>query len=152
MNFYYEKNFEDHLLLILILPEFLLSQTVLIDSLQEGGFNLGPTFCRQWLVISQWHSNKCLVCWRYAFWIYRKLCLHIEQWRGKLELQIIPVQNGSFYRNVVLPQGINYMELSFSWINIGEVAPNDVLMVSIAPTTYTPSQTNTTAVILSKTG
>ena len=62
MNFYYEKISRIIFLLILILPEFLLSQTVLIDSLQEGGFNLGPTFADNgWSLVNGTATNAWYV-------------------------------------------------------------------------------------------
>ena len=135
----------------MILPEFLLSQTVLIDSLQEGGFNLGPTFADNgWSLVNGTATNAWYVGATPSG--FTGNCAYISNNGGASwsYTNNTSAKTVHFYRNVVLPQGINYMELSFSWINIGEVAPNDVLMVSIAPTTYTPSQTNTTAVILSK--
>ncbi|UYZ58015.1 T9SS type A sorting domain-containing protein [Hymenobacter latericus] len=43
------------------------------------------------------------------------------------------------YRTVALPAGHNVFELSFDWKNQGDVAPNDVLRVYLAPEDFTPT-------------
>ncbi|KUG07992.1 hypothetical protein ASU33_07225 [Solirubrum puertoriconensis] len=43
------------------------------------------------------------------------------------------------YRTVALPAGNNVFELSFDWKNQGDVAPNDVLRVYLAPEDFTPT-------------
>jgi hypothetical protein len=43
-----------------------------------------------------------------------------------------------FYRDVTFPAGVPTFTLTFQWKGVGEVAANDALMVSLAPTGYTP--------------
>lgn len=137
------------LILVLFFPKTISSQTVLIDSLQEGGFNLGNSLAANgWSVPVSSASNV----W-YAGSVpnaFSGNSAYVSDTGGSTWSY---VNNGlaatsHFYRDIVLPQGINYLELSFQWINFGEVNPNDVLMVSIAPSNYTPSQSNSTSVIL----
>lgn len=139
------------LFLVIILPQTFFSQTVLIDSLQEGGFSLGNTFeLNGWTPINTNGVNK---------WYVGNVppgfngnCAYISNNSGA-SWGYHPTSSNftaHFYRDIVLPQGVNYMELSFSWANMGEISPNDVLMVSIAPTTFSPSQTNNSAIVLSQ--
>ncbi|MCB0524168.1 MAG: hypothetical protein H6576_09345 [Lewinellaceae bacterium] len=44
-----------------------------------------------------------------------------------------------FYRDVTFPAGVPSFTLSFNWKCIGEAGPFDALIVSLAPTSYTPS-------------
>lgn len=137
------------LLLVLILPKTILSQTVLIDSLQEGGFSLGNTFeLNGWTTVNASGLNK----W-YVGTVppgFNGNCAYISNNSGT-SWGYHPTSSNftaHFYRDVVLPQGINYLELNFLWANLGEIAPNDVLMISIAPTSFVPSQTNNSAIVL----
>lgn len=146
------KNFKNIFCFLLLFQiNQVFSQSILIDSLQEGGFSLGSTFADNgWTVLNGTAANAWYVGTTPG--VMTGNCAYISNNSGASWAYTNNTTSRTvhFYKNVVLPQGINYLELSFSWVNVGEVAPNDVLMVSIAPTTYTPSQSNTTAIILGK--
>ncbi|MBL7805048.1 MAG: hypothetical protein JNL02_15005, partial [Saprospiraceae bacterium] len=46
-----------------------------------------------------------------------------------------------FWRDVTFPAGQSIINLSFNWQALGETSSFDALMVSVAPTTYTPTAT-----------
>ncbi|MBL0085092.1 MAG: hypothetical protein IPP37_22825 [Saprospiraceae bacterium] len=139
------------LLLVLILPKIILSQTVLIDSLQEGGFNLGTTFAANgWNVLNGSSANKWYVGSVPTGFNGNSAYISNNGGTNWSYNNGVTSATVHFYRDITLPQGINYLELSFLWANMGETSPNDVLMISVASTTYTPSQTNHPAIMLSQ--
>ncbi|MFN4081546.1 MAG: beta strand repeat-containing protein, partial [Saprospiraceae bacterium] len=118
-------------------------QTVLINPSGDGGFENGGTFAANgWTlengsVTNQWfigtvppgfNNNVAFVSddggtsWSYT----------------NTDVSVV-----HFYRDITFPAGETSINLSFNWQALGEAGSWDALMVSIAPTSYTPVANNT---------
>lgn len=114
------------------------SQTVLISPTGDGGFQNGTTFAangwsndndaatNRWFIgtvppgftgNSAFVSNDNGVSWNYT----------------NSAVSVV-----HFWRDITFPAGETNIQLSFNWQALGETSSWDALMVSFAPTTYTP--------------
>ncbi|WP_294676709.1 T9SS type A sorting domain-containing protein [uncultured Fluviicola sp.] len=131
--------------LFLIASNSIFSQTTLINPATDGGFELGPDFTSNgWTVDNGTVTNKWFV--GTAATGFTGNAAYISADAG--------VTNGytnsstsvvHFYRDVTFPAGETNIQLSFNWKALGESGYWDALMVSIAPTSYTPVATNISA-------
>ena len=119
------------------------AQTVLIDPANEGGFELPGGFAGNgWTVANNATGNQ---------WVigtvptgFTNNSAFISNDAG---ITHAFTNNAAtvvhFYRDVTIPAGETSVTLSFNWVALGETSFFDGLMVSIAPTTFTPAASTT---------
>jgi hypothetical protein len=129
---------------ILVLSSSLsIAQTVLVNPSAEGGFELGSTFADNgWTVengavVNQWNLGTVPVG-------FTNNSAYISNDAGATNAYSNNSASVShFYRDVTFPAGEIAMQLSFNWMALGEVGFWDAIIVSIAPTSYTPVASTT---------
>lgn len=141
----YNKLRKVHLLSVLfVLLSFLgTAQTVLIDPAAEGGFESGATFAANgWTVdngaaVNQWYLGAVPV----GFTTNSAFISNNGGVSNAFSNTSPSVVH--FYRDVTFPAGETTMQLSFNWMALGESGFYDALIVSVAPTTFTPVASTT---------
>ncbi|HLP53514.1 MAG TPA: T9SS type A sorting domain-containing protein [Fluviicola sp.] len=119
------------------------SQTVIVNPLVEGGFTLGPSFAANgWTEVNGAVPNKWFVGTVPAAFPSNSAFISADN--GVTQ----GYNNGSisvvhFYRDVTFPAGETAINLSFDWQALGEAGFWDAVIVSLAPTTYTPTASTT---------
>jgi hypothetical protein len=120
-----------------------IAQTVLINPSLEGGFELGATFADNgWTVVNgavvnQWNIGTVPVG-------FTNNSAYISNDLGVTNAYANTSTSVShFYRDVTFPAGEVAMQLSFNWMALGEGSFWDGIIVSIAPTSYTPVASTT---------
>ena len=119
------------------------SQTVIVNPLVEGGFTLGPSFAANgWTVDNGAIPNKWFVGTVPAAFPSNSAFISadngITQGYNNTSISVV-----HFYRDVTFPAGETAINLSFDWQALGEAGFWDAVIVSLAPTTYTPTATTT---------
>ncbi len=118
-------------------------QTVLINPALEGGFELGPSFAANgWTVANAPATNQ---------WYVGTVASGMTNNSAYVSADA-GVTNGytntsasvtHFYRDVTFPAGETAIGLNFNWKSNGESGFWDALIVSIAPTSFTPTGSTT---------
>lgn len=119
------------------------SQTTIISPAGDGGFETGADFTSNgWTVVNgsvvnQWQlgtvpagftNNVAFVSNNAgAAWAYTNSSISVCH----------------FYRDITVPAGETDITLSFNWAALGETGSFDALMISVAPTSYTPAASTT---------
>ena len=115
------------------------AQTTLISSTGDGGFENGSTFASNgWTLLNgtgvtnQWFLGTVPAG-------FTNQCAYVSNDNGtSWSYTNTTVSVVHFYRDVTFPAGETSIQLNFDWQALGETGSWDVLMVSLAPTTYTP--------------
>jgi len=121
----------------------LLQAQLLIDPNAEGGFELGTTFAANgWTVVNN-SPNSWIIGTVPPGFTNNSAYVSPTGSAGNWDYTH---NNGPgyihFWRDVVLPAGVPVFELNFDWVANGQnflSYPGDGLMVSIVPTSYTPT-------------
>lgn len=122
------------------------AQTILIDPNGDGGFQNGTTLSANgWTAVNGTQVNQ---------WTLSNIptgfsgnVAHISPNAGTTNSWDYAFNNTSvvhIYKDVIVPAGQTNVKLSFKWKAQGEEALttfNDALMISVAPTTFTPTTT-----------
>ncbi len=115
---------------------------VLISPTGAGGFENGPTFADNgWTVVNgsvtnQWYVGNVATG-------FTGNSAYISNNGGTSHSYTNDLTSVvHFYRDVTFPANVSDFTLSFNWKADGETSSFDALVVSLAPTSYTPSATN----------
>ncbi|OGS78736.1 MAG: hypothetical protein A3D31_01820 [Candidatus Fluviicola riflensis] len=119
------------------------SQTVIVNPLVEGGFTLGPSFAANgWTVDNGAITNKWFAGTVPAAFGSNSAFISadngVTQGYNNASVSVV-----HFYRDVTFPAGETAINLSFDWQALGETNFWDGLIVSLAPTSYTPTASGT---------
>jgi hypothetical protein len=119
-----------------------LSAQVLINPATAGGFETGTSFgTNGWTVVNGNVPNQWYVGTAATGFINRSA--YISRNNGSShEYENDSTSVVHFYRDVTFPAGVPEFTLSFNWKGDGETASFDAIIVSLAPTTYTPVASN----------
>ncbi len=134
------------LLAILLLQCWTLSAQVLINPAAEGGFQTGSTFgSNGWNVANgggitnQWFVGTAATGFagRSAYISNDGGTTNAYTNNPASAISVV-----HFYRDITFPAGVPEFTLSFNWKADGETSSFDAIVVSLAPTFYTPTATN----------
>ena len=120
------------------------SQTVLINPAGDGGFETGADFAANgWTLVNGTKANNWYVGTIPSGFTNRSAYISNNASGGIWEYTIAGDTSAvHFYRDITFPGGETDITLTFDWAAMGELVasgPWDVLMVSIAPTSFTPA-------------
>ncbi len=119
------------------------SQTILINPTAEGGFESGATFAANgWTVdngaaVNQWYLGTVP-----AGFTTNSAYISNDGGISNAFTNTSP-SVVHFYRDVTFPAGETFMQLTFDWMALGESGFWDAMIVSVAPTTFTPVASTT---------
>ncbi|HAD34027.1 MAG TPA: hypothetical protein DCF44_05950, partial [Chitinophagaceae bacterium] len=120
------------------------AQSFLLDPNAAGGFQLGTTFAANgWVEVNGTQVNKWTISTNPNG--FNGNVAHISPNAGTTNSWDYAFTNTSvvdIYRDVTIPAGQTQVDLSFKWKSQGEeglTTFNEALMVSVAPTTFTPT-------------
>ena len=120
------------------------AQSFLLDPNAAGGFQLGTTFAANgWVEVNGTQVNKWTISTNPNG--FNGNVAHISPNAGTTNSWDYAFTNTSvvhIYRDVTIPAGQTQVDLSFKWKAQGEeglTTFNEALMVSVAPTTFTPA-------------
>ena len=131
----------------LLISQYSISQTVLIDPNTVGGFESGTTFAANgWTATTGTTSQNQWVCSSGATAGFSGArCAYITNNTAvptpPHNYTLNANRRTHLYRDVTIPSGETNIELSFDWIGRGEVT-NDRLRVWVTPTSFTPTYGN----------
>lgn len=130
------------LLIAVIFCNLLQAQTVLIDPTTGGGFQSGTDFASNgWTVSNTTNANRWFLGTVPGGASFTSRAAYISSdpagttWTFTNSSPSV----SHFYRDVTIPAGQTQVTLSFNWQALGETGFWDALIVSVAPTTYTPT-------------
>ncbi|MDB5190795.1 MAG: C-terminal target protein [Segetibacter sp.] len=137
------------LLVAFILATVSFAQTVLIDSTAGGGFELGTDFASNgWTVANGSVTNQWFV--GAAATGYSGNMAYVTNNAGATNSYTNSAPGFvHFYRDVTIPAGQTKVVLSFKYKGVGETSAYDLLQISAAPTTVTPSASGTSSGLIS---
>ena len=119
------------------------AQTVLIDPANEGGFELPGGFAGNgWTVANNAAGNQWVIGTVPTGFTNNSAFISNDAGVTHAFTNNAPTVV-HFYRDVTIPAGETSVTLSFNWLANGEFSFYDALMVSVAPTTFTPTAATT---------
>jgi hypothetical protein len=119
------------------------SQTVLIDPSNVGGFELPGGFAGNgWTIANNAGGNQWVIGTTPIGFTNNSAFISNDAGVSNAYTNTTATVV-HFYRDVTIPAGETNISLSFDWLANGEAGFWDALMVSVAPTTYTPTATTT---------
>jgi trimeric autotransporter adhesin len=129
--------------LYLFLPALLLSilafgQTVIINPAGDGGFENGTTFAANGWTVENGTANHKWFLGTVPGFSSRAAYISNSPTGATWTFTNTINSVSHFYRDVTIPAGETDVTLAFKWIALGEPGSWDAIMVSVAPTTYTP--------------
>lgn len=129
-------------LFLFFIPYFTMqSQTTIISSTGNGGFESGTTFAANgWTTVGGTATQNVWFVGTGATAGYSgSRCAYISDTSGGAHAYDIANARASFmYRNITIPAGESSITLSFKWLNQGE-SSYDKIRVWVVPTTFTPT-------------
>ena len=132
------------LVAVLSLTAMTSNATLVVDPAGDGGFESGSTFTANgWSFDNGTATNK----WYLAPFAITGMTNNVAYVSSDLGVTN-GYSNGSisvvhFWRDITVPAGETDVTLSFNWQALGESGSWDAVMVSVAPTTYTPVASTT---------
>jgi hypothetical protein len=143
----YKKIKQASLAALMVLTVLAAGNAQIINPATEGGFENGTTFAANgWSIDNGTVGNQ--------WFLGNVASIPAGVVSGSRAAYISPdagvtngYNNGSvsivhFWRDVTIPAGQTDITLAFTWASLGETSSFDALMVSVAPTTYTPVASN----------
>ena len=133
------------LLMAMVVQCWTLSAQVLINPAVDGGFQNGTTFASNgWAVANGGVTNQWFVGTAATGFAGRSA--YISNDGGTTNAYTnnpgSAISVVHFYRDITFPAGVPEFTLSFNWKADGEVSSFDAIIVSLAPTFYTPTPSN----------
>jgi hypothetical protein len=120
------------------------SQTVLINTGSEGGFEAGTDFTANgWTVVNGTAPNKWFLGTVPTGFTNRVAYISNDAAGAAWAYANGSISIVHFYRDVTIPVGETEVKLNFKWQALGESGAFDALMVSVAPTSYVPAASTT---------
>jgi trimeric autotransporter adhesin len=120
------------------------AQTTIIDPAGAGGFEIGADFAANgWTVANGSAVNKWFVGNVPSGFSNRAAYISNDAAGATWNYALTSASVVHFYRDVTFPAGETDITLSFNWAAQGETGSWDILMVSLAPTSYTPTGSTT---------
>jgi hypothetical protein len=120
------------------------AQTTIISPTGDGGFETGTDFASNgWTVANGTVTNKWFLGTVPSGFTNRAAYISNDAAGATWTYTNTAISVVHFYRQVTFPAGQTDITLSFDWAALGETGSFDALMVSLAPTTYTPTASTT---------
>jgi hypothetical protein len=125
--------------IFLLVQQTTLSAQTLINPAQEGGFQVGTTFASNgWTVANGARNTRWFVGTAATGFTDRSAYIS-NNGGANNQYTNDSASVVHFYRDVTFPAGVSTFTLSFNWKADGETSSFDAIIVSLAPTSYTPT-------------